>query len=93
MRIARRDNNCEKEITELNKFYKATCYETAKQIAKRLKIKSSDYIISFQSRLDNKWLRPFSDEIVKKRGQNGYKKILVSLLHLLQTFGDNNRNR
>jgi len=72
-----RDNNCEKEITDLNKFcYKATCYETAKQIAKRLKIKSSDYIVSFQSRLDNKWLRPFSDEIVKKRGQNGYKKIL-----------------
>ena len=41
-----------------------------------MKIKSSDYIVSFQSRLDNKWLRPFSDEIVKKRGQNGYKKIL-----------------
>ena len=72
-----KDNNCEKGITDLNKYcYKATCYETAKQIAKRLKIKKTDYIVSFQSRLDNKWLRPFSDEIIKKRGKKGDKKIL-----------------
>ena len=72
-----KDNDCEKGINELNKFcYKATCYETAKQIAKRLKIKKSDYIVSFQSRLDNKWLRPFSDEIIKNRGKKGDKKIL-----------------
>ncbi len=71
------DNNCEEGITDLNKFcYKATCYETAKQIAKRLKIKKSDYIVSFQSRLDKKWLRPFSDEIIKNQGIKGGKKIL-----------------
>mgnify|MGYP001319487263 FL=1 len=71
------DNDCEKGITKLNYFcYKATCYETAKQIAKRLKIKKSDYIVSFQSRLDNKWLRPFSDEIIRKKGREGSKKIL-----------------
>ncbi len=71
------DNNCEKGITDLNKFcYKATCYETAKQIAKRLKIKKSDFVVSFQSRLDNKWLRPFSDEIIKSQGKKGGKKIL-----------------
>ena len=71
------DNNCEKGITDLNKFcYKATCYETAKQIAKRLKIKKSDFVVSFQSRLDNKWLRPFSDEIIKNQGIKGGKKIL-----------------
>tara|TARA_B100000900_G_scaffold226957_1_gene192695 strand:- start:1419 stop:2432 length:1014 start_codon:yes stop_codon:yes gene_type:complete len=72
-----KDNNCENGITESNKFcYKATCYETAKQIAKRLKIKNSDYIVAFQSRLDNKWLRPFSDDIIKKQGKKGGKKIL-----------------
>ena len=72
-----KDNNCENGITELNKFcYKATCYETAKQIAKRLKIKKSEYIVAFQSRLDNKWLKPFSDEIIKKQGKKGNKKIL-----------------
>ena len=37
-----KDNKCEAGITELNQFcYKATCYETAKQIARRLKIKNS----------------------------------------------------
>tara|TARA_B100000963_G_scaffold69795_1_gene58139 strand:- start:8291 stop:9304 length:1014 start_codon:yes stop_codon:yes gene_type:complete len=72
-----RDNNCENGITELNKFcYKATCYETAKQIAKRLKIKKSEYIVAFQSRLDNKWLKPFSDEVIKKQAKKGSKKIL-----------------
>ena len=72
-----KDNNCENGITNLNKFcYKATCYETAKQIAKRLKIKKSEYTVAFQSRLDNKWLRPFSDDVIKKRGQKGGKNIL-----------------
>ena len=72
-----KENECEKGVTELNKFcYKATCYETASQIAKRLNLKKSDYIVAFQSRLDNKWLRPFSDEIIKKRAIKGDKKIL-----------------
>ena len=72
-----KDNDCEKGINKLNKFcYKATCYETAKQIANRLKLKKSDYIVAFQSRLDNKWLRPFSDDIIKKRAKKGDKKIL-----------------
>ena len=72
-----KDNDCEKGINELNKFcYKATCYETAKQIANRLDLKKSDYIVAFQSRLDNKWLRPFSDDIIKKRAKKGDKKIL-----------------
>ena len=72
-----KDNNCENGVSEINKFcYKATCYETAKQIAKRLKIKQSDYIVAFQSRLDNKWLKPFSDDIIKKQGKKGSKKIL-----------------
>ena len=72
-----KDNNCEKGITKENQFcYKATCYETAKQIAKRLNLKKSDYIVAFQSRLDNKWLKPFSDDIIKKRAEKGDKKIL-----------------
>ena len=72
------DNDCEEGITELNQFcYKATCYETAKQIAKRLKINESDYIVTFQSRLDNKWLKPFSDDIIIERAKKGDKKLLV----------------
>jgi len=71
------ENDCEKGITKKNQFcYKATCYETAKQIAKRLKIKENDYTVAFQSRLDNKWLQPFSDDIIKKSAKKGDKKIL-----------------
>tara|TARA_B100000927_G_scaffold244835_1_gene207296 strand:- start:1917 stop:2939 length:1023 start_codon:yes stop_codon:yes gene_type:complete len=72
------DKNCEKGITDLNKFcYKATCYETAKQIALRLNLTEKDYIVAFQSRLDSKWLKPFSDDVIIKKGKKGKKKILV----------------
>ena len=31
----------------------------------------------FQSRLDSKWLRPFSDDVIVERGEGGDKKLLV----------------
>jgi protoheme ferro-lyase len=29
-------------------------------------LKESDYTVAFQSRLDKKWLRPFSDEVIEQ---------------------------
>jgi ferrochelatase len=46
-------------------------------IAEKLGIDESNYTVCFQSRLDKKWLRPFSDEIVEERGKKGDKKLLV----------------
>ena len=58
------DNDCEHGVTEANQFcYKATCYETAIQLAKRFKLKESDYSVGFQSRLGKGWIEPFSDKI------------------------------
>ena len=34
-------------------------------------------ITAFQSRLDSGWVKPFSDEVIKKYAQEGIKKILV----------------
>ena len=61
------DQPCESEVNEKNKFcYKATSYATTRLIAERLGLKESDYTVCFQSRLDKKWLTPFSDKVVEE---------------------------
>ena len=70
--------NCEHEINDDNHYcYKATVYETSKLIADRLKIPQDKYEVSFQSRLTNNWLEPFSDEVLKSYPDKGIKKVLV----------------
>jgi protoporphyrin/coproporphyrin ferrochelatase len=77
-KISCKDHHCEKEIDHDNKFcYKATCYETTRLIAKQLNIPESKYVVSFQSRLDNKWLEPFSDKVIEQKAKEGAKKVLV----------------
>ena len=72
------DKNCDKGITELNKFcYKATSYETARLIANASQIDSDQYTVCFQSRLTKNWLEPFTDEVLKSLAENGMKRILI----------------
>jgi ferrochelatase len=72
------DRDCENEITEENQFcYKATCYATTRLIASGLSIPKEKYTVCFQSRLDQKWIKPFSDEVVKACAAKGMKKLLV----------------
>jgi len=72
------DHDCEHSITEENKYcYKATCYATTRLLAEKLNLTPDRYTVCFQSRLDKKWLRPFSDEVVKECAVKGMKKILV----------------
>ena len=72
------DHNCENEITEENKYcYKAVSYETTRLIAAQLGIPKEKYTVCFQSRLDEKWLKPFSDKVVEECAKKGMKNILV----------------
>jgi ferrochelatase len=72
------DHDCELGITDENKFcYKATCYETTKQIAAKLNLNPNQYTVAFQSRLDQKWLEPFSDKVVEQKAKEGIKRMLV----------------
>jgi protoporphyrin/coproporphyrin ferrochelatase len=72
------DHNCEKEITEDNKFcYKATCYATTRALAEKLNIPNEKYTVCFQSRLDDKWLKPFADKTVIEQAKKGAKRLLV----------------
>jgi ferrochelatase len=72
------DHDCDKEITQENRYcYKATSYATTRLLAAKLGIPESKYTVCFQSRLDQKWLKPFSDEVVRDCAKKGMKKILV----------------
>lgn len=72
------DYDCENRLTAENKYcYRATCFATTRRIAEKLQIPREKYTISFQSRLNNKWLMPFSDQVVAECGKKGMKNILV----------------
>jgi protoporphyrin/coproporphyrin ferrochelatase len=69
---------CEQETRAEDKYcYKAACYGTTRLIAEKLGIKKEDYTVCFQSRLDKKWLMPFSDVVVEDCARKGMKRILV----------------
>ena len=71
-------HNCESEVTDENKFcYKATTYETTKILANKLNLSPDKYQVTFQSRLTNKWLTPFTDEVLESLPGNGNKNVLV----------------
>jgi ferrochelatase len=72
------DQPCETEVNAKNKFcYKATSYGTTRLIAEKLGLNETDYTVCFQSRLDKKWLTPFSDKLIEEWGKKGAKKLLV----------------
>ena len=70
--------NCEHEINNENHYcYKATVYETSKLIAEKLSLSRDKYEVTFQSRLTNNWLEPFSDVVLENFPAKGIKKVLV----------------
>jgi protoporphyrin/coproporphyrin ferrochelatase len=70
--------NCEVEINSENAFcYRATCYATTRLLVAQLGISTDRHTVSFQSRLDNKWLKPFSDEVIRDLANKGKKRVLV----------------
>ena len=72
------DHNCENEITEENKYcYKAACYATTRLLSEKLNIQQEKYTVCFQSRLDEKWLKPFTDKVIIELAKKGTKKLLV----------------
>ncbi|TSA38177.1 MAG: ferrochelatase [Porphyromonadaceae bacterium] len=57
--------------------YQASCFETSKLLARELNLKEEDYTVSFQSRLNGDWTKPFTDEAVRDLAKKGKKRILV----------------
>jgi len=72
------DRNCEHGVTGENQYcYKAACYESTKMIAQKLGLPEDRYTTSFQSRLDDKWIKPYSDKVVAEKAKGGAKRMLI----------------
>lgn len=69
--------NCCNTLHENNAYcYPAQCVYTAKELARRLNI--PDYTICYQSRLGmDKWLAPYTIDVIKERRKMGDEKLLV----------------
>jgi len=57
--------------------YKASCYETARLIAKACNLSENRYSVAFQSRLGLKWLQPYTDKVVEEKAAQGVENMLV----------------
>lgn len=69
---------CCESITKNNQYcYRANCFETTRQLVKRLNIPEGKYETTFQSRLNDKWIKPYSDKVIKQKAKEGNKKVLV----------------
>jgi protoporphyrin/coproporphyrin ferrochelatase len=69
---------CCNKITSKNTCcYRAGCFETTRKIAEALKLPEDKYTTAFQSRLDEHWLQPFSDQVIAELPRKGAKRILV----------------
>jgi ferrochelatase len=69
---------CCNSITKNNQFcYRANSFETSRQLVKALNIPEGKYTTTFQSRLDDAWLKPYSDKVVEELAKKGAKKILI----------------
>lgn len=72
------NHSCETEINEENKFcYKATCYATTRKLVEKLNLAEDQYTVCFQSRLNDKWLKPYSDNVIAELGKRGKRNLLV----------------
>ena len=70
--------DCCNSINKNNAYcYRAACFETTRQIARKLNISKEKYETTFQSRLNYKWMKPFSDTVVAEKAKAGIKRMLV----------------
>ena len=70
--------NCEAGISDNNIFcYKAQCYETTSLLAEKLALQKDSYTTTFQSRLDDKWIKPYTDKVMLELAASNRKKVLV----------------
>jgi ferrochelatase len=70
--------SCCNSITKNNQYcYRANCFETTRQLVKGLSIPEGKYTSTFQSRLDDKWVKPYSDKVIEELAKKGYKKLLI----------------
>ena len=73
------DGECCDTASKAHRYcYRHQCYETTKQVARKLNLKKDKYSTSFQSRLGNDpWLQPYTDTTIELLAEKGIKNLAV----------------
>jgi ferrochelatase len=73
------NDTCCAVLSDQNSFcYRAQCYETSRQLVKRLGLEPGSYTTCFQSRLGRTpWIKPYTDIQIQELGRQGKKRVLV----------------
>ncbi len=70
--------SCCDSITKNNQYcYRANCFETTRQLVKGLNLPEGKYESTFQSRLNDGWIKPYSDKVIAQKAKEGKKRMLV----------------
>ena len=73
-----KDERCCDVVVDANRdCYLRQCKVTAAEIVQRLALKPEDFVVCYQSRLRDTWVKPFTDDIVIAAAKAGAKKLLV----------------
>lgn len=72
-------SSCCHQLTQNNKnCYGAQCYHTAKLLAEKLELTTSDFSVCFQSRLGKTpWIQPYTSDLLQQLAKSGKEKVLV----------------
>lgn len=71
------ENCCEVASPAHAQCYRHQVFTTTRLVMEKLKIPTSQYSISFQSRLGKGWLEPFTDKRLEQMPGEGIKKLII----------------
>ncbi len=70
--------DCCQTIGVHNQFcYSAQCHATTAAIVAKLQLTPDQYTTTFQSRLNDKWVKPFTDDVIEEMAAKGAKRLLI----------------
>jgi len=73
-----REDCCQKAHPAHATCYRHQCLQTVRLFREKLNIPESRVFVSFQSRLgSDPWLKPYTDETLRRFGEEGIKRLLV----------------
>ena len=73
----RRDDCCDVDVDANKDCYKHQCVRTAEALNSKLGLKADDVTTCYQSRLQDTWVKPYTDAVVEEAAKRGAKRLLV----------------
>jgi ferrochelatase len=74
----RQDNCCATLVDANRNCYRAQCFATARELARRLDLPDGGYTVCFQSRLGRTpWIAPYTDHVLDELARSGKRRLAV----------------